>query len=188
MRAQGGKTFSAIKALHDGSGRKGKPMNIEISTREYQDLLDILHIADVILAGHHREEDMRSQRHRALIQKLYGYAQGEGLDQLISYNETLKKYAPTPEFEENSLAHPIIHEFGDHLFWDELISLLTMRDAAQTAGGMDRLNAMSVSERLAVEGPIRQRYIEEISMNGVANLVVIERFNAGPGMPTKTSD
>jgi hypothetical protein len=27
-------------------------MNIEISTKEYRDLLDILHIADVIMSGH----------------------------------------------------------------------------------------------------------------------------------------
>lgn len=163
-------------------------MNIEISTQEYRDLLDILHIAEVVMSGHHREEDIRSERHRALIQKLYALAQGDGLDRLISYNESMKKHVPTAEFEESSLAHVVIHEFGDRVFWDELISLLSAREAAQIAGGIDRLNAMSDSDRQAVEGPIRQQYIEEFSMNGVANLAVIERFNTGPKMPLKTSD
>jgi hypothetical protein len=31
---------------------KGKAMNIEISPKEYRDLLDILHIADVVMSGH----------------------------------------------------------------------------------------------------------------------------------------
>lgn len=163
-------------------------MNIEISAKEYRDLLDILHIADVVMSGHRRGEDKRTERHRALIQKLYAPARGEGLDRLISYNESAHKHVPTTEFEQSTLAHVVIDEFEDHLFWDELISRLTVRDAAQIAGGIDRLNAMSDSDRQAVEGPIRQRYIEEFSTNDVANLAVIERFSIGGGMPVKTSD
>jgi hypothetical protein len=163
-------------------------MNIEISTKEYRDLIDILHIADVIMSGHRREEDPRSARHRSLIQKLYALAGGEGLERLIRNNESTRTYTPTAEYEENSLAHVLIDEFGDHLFWDELISRLSVRDAAQNVGGIDHLNAMSDSERHAAEGPIRQRYIEEFSKNGVGNLVVIEQFGIRGGMPVKTSD
>jgi hypothetical protein len=126
--------------------------------------------------------------HRALIQKLYALARGEGLDRLISYNESVHKYVPTAEFEQGTLAHVAIDEFGDHLFWDELISRLSARDAAQIAGGIERLNAMSDSDRQTVEGPIRQRYIEEFATYGVANLEIIERFNIGGGIPVKTSD
>jgi hypothetical protein len=164
-----------------------KIMNIEISIKEYRDLLDILHIADVIMSGHRREEDMRSARHRTLIQKLYAIARETGLDRLISYNESVHKYVPTAEFEESSLAHVLIDEFRDHLFWDELISRLSARDAAQNTG-TDRLNAINDSARQAAERPIRQRYIEEFSTNGVANLAVIERFSTAEGKVVKTSD
>ncbi len=165
-----------------------KAMNIEISTQEYRDLLDMLHIADVVMSGHRREEDMRTGRHRALIQKIYALAHSEGLDRLIRYNERVNAYVPTAEFEESSPAHAVLDEFEEHLFWDELISRLTVRDAAQIAGGIDRLNAMSDSDRQAVERPIRQRYIEEFSANGAVNLAVIQRFGAVGGKPVKTSD
>jgi len=163
-------------------------MNFEITTEEYRDLLDILHLADVIMSGHRREEDLRSVRHRALIQKLYALAGKEGLEQLIGYNEHSRTYEPTADYEESSLAHVLIDEFGDHLFWDELISRLSVRDAAQNAGGSERLNAMSDRERQAAEEPIRQRYIEEFSKNGISNVAVIERFTLGGSMPVKTSD
>lgn len=163
-------------------------MNIELTVKEYRDLLDILHIADVILSGHRREPDKRSERHRALIQRLYGLAQGEGLDRLFSHDAQENVNVPTPEFEENTLAHVLIDEFGDHLFWEELISRLSVRDAAQAAGGMDRLKALSDSDRQAAEGPIRQGYIEEFSRNGIANLVVIDRFDVGVNQPVRTSD
>jgi hypothetical protein len=163
-------------------------MNIEFTTKEYRDLLDILHIADVVLSGHRREPDERSERHRALIQKLYGLARGEGLDRLIGHSIDAKAFVPTPEFEESTLAHVVVDEFGDHLFWDELISRLSVRDAALAAGGIDRLNALSDSDRQAAEGPIRQQYIEEFSRNGITNLAVLDRFGSGENVPVRTSD
>ncbi len=163
-------------------------MNIEISATEYRDLLDILHMADVVMAGHRREEDQRTARHRALIQKLYAFAAREGFDGLISYDESVNKFVPTGNFEQSTMAHAVINEFGDHLFWDELIKQLATRDAAQMTGGIDRLNAMSDSDRQQLEGPIRQRYVAEFEVNGVANLEVVARFGVGGGMPVKTSD
>ncbi len=163
-------------------------MNIEISAKEYRDLLDILHIADVVMSGHRREEDKRFVRHRALIQKLYALARGKDLDRLIGYSESMNKYVPTTDFEQSTPAHVVIEEYGDHLFWDQLISRLSERDAAQAAGGIDRLNKMSDSDRQHVEGHIRQRYIEEFAANGVANLAVLERFNTVGGAAVETSD
>lgn len=163
-------------------------MNIDITSNEYRDLLDILHIADVVMSGHRRDEDRRSERHQALIQKLYSLAQGEGLGQLIAHNMPAKRYAPTAEFEKNSIAHAIIDEFGDHLFWDGLISRLTARDATQKAGGTEHLSAMSSHDRQAMEGVIRRRYIEEFSRNGISNVAVFERFITSVGLPVITSD
>jgi hypothetical protein len=163
-------------------------MKIELSTQEYRDLLDILHIAGVVMSGHRRQEDPRTERHRTLIQKLYALAQGEDLDGLFNYNSSTRKYVPTGKFEENTLAHALIDELGDHLFWDELISRLSVRDAAQMAGGMERLHALSDSDRQQLEGPIGQRYIAEFSANGIANLEIVERSGAGWEMPARTSD
>jgi hypothetical protein len=163
-------------------------MNIEITSEEYRDLLDILHLADVVMSGHRREEDKRTGRHRALVQKLYALAQGEGFGQLIRHDTSANKFVPTEDFEHSTLAHRVIDEFGDHLFWDELINRLSVRDAAQVAGGIDRLNAMSDNDRQHVEGPIRQRYIDEFTLNGVGNLELVERFATGGGIPIRTSD
>jgi hypothetical protein len=163
-------------------------MNIEIDAKEYRYMLDILHIADVVMSGHRRADDRRTEPHRALIQKLYALAKGAGLDRVMSFNDTLHKYVPTPEFEESTLAHVVLDEFGDHLFWDHLINRLTERDAAQLAGGIERLKAMSESDRRHLEAAIRQRYAEEFSANDIANLTLIERFGPAGSSPVKTSD
>jgi hypothetical protein len=86
------------------------------------------------------------------------------------------------------VAHVAIDEFGDHLFWDQLIGRLSARDAAQVAGGIERLNTLSESDREALEGPIRQRYSQEFATHGVASLEVVERFGMGEGTQVRTSD
>jgi hypothetical protein len=164
-------------------------MNIDISTNEFRDLLDILHVAEVIVSGHRKEGDKRTERHRALIQKLYALAEQEGFDKLFTYNKSVNKYVPTREFEQSSVAHVLLDEFGDHVFWDELIARLSVRDAAQMAGGMDRLNEMNEGDRQALEESIRKRYLDELSAHGVANLTIIEQFSSnGEKMPVETSD
>ena len=120
-------------------------MKIELTTKEYRDLLDILHIADVIMSGHRREQDRRVQTHRALVQKLYALAGEEGLDRLIEYNQTAKKYSPTMEFEQDTVAHAMVHEFGEHLFWDELINRLSLRDAARSTGRPGRSGRWAIA-------------------------------------------
>jgi hypothetical protein len=162
-------------------------MHIELSEQEYRNLLDVLHIADVVMSRHRREPDPRSELHRALLQKLYALAEGAGQARLIQRNG-VGTFVPTADFEGQTLAHLLIDEFSDHLFWDELISRLAVRDAAREAGGMDRLNAMNDDERQAAEGPLRQRYIDEFSANGIANLALVERFATGPHTQVKTSD
>jgi hypothetical protein len=158
-------------------------MNITLTAQEYRDLLDILHIADVIMSGHRRERDRRTDPHRTLIQKLYALAHSEGLEQLISRVESANKFIPTRSFEENSVAHAVIDEFGDHLFWDQLITRLAERDAAQAAGGRDRLNGANETE-----DEIRKHYIEEFAKHGISNLAVVEQFSPIGETLFRTSD
>lgn len=84
--------------------------------------------------GHIRSPERRGradQTAQCAYPKIYALAGGEGLDRLISYNERVSKHIPTDEYEKSNLAHVLIDEFGDHLFWDELIARLSVRDAAQ---------------------------------------------------------
>jgi len=163
-------------------------MNIELTQEEYRDLLDIVHIADVVLSGHRRMPDPRSEMHVKLIQKLYELSDKAGLEGLMKKKEYGGISVPTQQFEESTTAHTAINEFGDHLFWDELIGRLAVRDASRAVGGINRLNTMSDEDRQAAEGPLRQRYIQEFSKNGLANIVVIEDFTGNGIAPGATSD
>jgi len=148
-------------------------MNIQFSEQELRDLLDIAHIADIVLSGHRREPDQRSERHRALIQRIYGQAAAALPGGPLGIDEQTRTFVPNEAFEHASLAHPAIDEFSDHLFWDELIARLSVRDAARQVGGIDRLHALNDSSRQAAEGPVRRYYIEEFSKNGIEHLEIV---------------
>ncbi len=163
-------------------------MKIELTNAEYRSLLDILHIAEVIMSGHRRHEDLRTTSHRKLLQALYSRAGEAGLGNLFTYHAAEQKHHPTEEFENGALSHALIDEFIDHAFWDQLISRMTMRDAALTAGGRERLLEMSENEREAIERPLNERYIREFTQNGIENLEVVDRFGTGPGLAVQTSD
>jgi len=58
-------------------------LNIELTQHEYRDLLDILRIADLVLSGHRRMPDPRSETYRTVIQKLYELSGKAGLEGLM---------------------------------------------------------------------------------------------------------
>jgi hypothetical protein len=170
------------------TGTKGQAMKIDFSSQEFRDLLDILHIADVIMSGHRKHEDERTTRHRALVRNLYALAGSEGLERLMTLDESTKLHQPTPEFEQESIAHPVLNEFTDHAFWDLLVARLAERDTVMMMGGPERFAATKQDDRERAEGLIRQRYLAEFSTNGLANLEIIERFSTETFGTPKTSD
>ncbi len=163
-------------------------MNIELDAKEYRDLLDIVHIADVIMSGHERGENTRSERHRLLIQKLYALAKNAGFESLMQYDETAKKHVPSQDFERSTLAHVELNEFGEHLFWDHLINRLSQRDAAQLAGGLEQLSTMDEKDRHELFHAIQQRYAQEFGANDILHLRLVEPLETAAGIPVKTSD
>ncbi len=163
-------------------------MKIDLSKEEYQALLDLLHLGEVVVTGHRREDDPRSALHRRLIQSLYERAVEEGFGDLFAYHAAERQYHATEKFERDSLSHRLLDEFVDHIFWDQLISRLTTRDAAIEAGGQERLALMDEHERDALEEPIHERYLKQFTENGVDNLAVVDKFTVGAGAKVHTSD
>lgn len=161
-------------------------MKIDLSQEEYRVLLDLLHVAEVVLSSHRQEDDERSAGHRQLLQKLYARAQEAGLSDLITHHPSEGRYHPSDRFEELSAAHTFLDEYVNHVFWDQLVRQLTERDAAVKAGGSEKLEALNDDERERIEQPIKDRYLKEFSENGLTNLAVVERFGAGAAV--RTSD
>ena len=154
-------------------------MKIDLTRKEYRDLLDMLYIAEWILNAHRVGEDPRTKRYSKLEQKFYAFAKAMKFENLIEYAPEFKKYFPTKEYEETSSSHPFIDEFENESFWDELTNRLSARDLAKKLGGFDKIDELSFEERITRLGELEEFYRDEFEQNGLENLQLRRKTGSG---------
>jgi len=163
-------------------------MKIDISEKEYRDLLDVLHMADWVLHAHETDTNPASEPYDRVIQKFYAMAKDMGQDSLVEYDPDSKQYYSSRDFEENSPSWEFIDDFMEDTFWDELIHRLTDRDVTRQVGGYEQLEKLTMTERFAHEGPIIERYSQEFDDQGLSRLEIIEHFEPVPAASSGTHD
>ena len=151
-------------------------MEINITKREYRDLLDILYIADWVLNAHKSSDDPETARYGKLEQKFYSRAKEMGFDNLIEYAPELERYFPTKEFEETITIAGFIDEFENDTFWVELIYRLADRDLARQEGGIENVIKLSTIERIEKSTRLEGYYATEFEANGLGNLKIDRVF------------
>ncbi len=86
-------------------------MKIDLTRKEYRDLLDMLYIAEWVLNANREEDDPRTRRYSKVEQKFYAMSKAMKYENLIEYYPEDKKYFPTREFEETSSAQEFLAEY-----------------------------------------------------------------------------
>jgi hypothetical protein len=102
---------------HKGLG--GQVMKIDLTRKEYRDLLDMLSIAEWVLNAHKVEKDPRTERYRKPEQKFFALAKRMKYENLIAYAPEHDRYFPTREYEEKSSTQAFITEYDNDSFWEE---------------------------------------------------------------------
>jgi hypothetical protein len=145
-------------------------MKIDLTRKEYRDLLDILSLADWVLNAHKVDADPRTERYRKLEQKFLALAKQMKYENLVAYAPEHSRYFPTKEYEETSSTQTFITEYDNDTFWDELTARLAERDLAWQLGGYDRTRTLSPEELFEKLGELEEYYGEEFARNGLKNL------------------
>ena len=147
-------------------------MKIDLTRKEYRDLLDILYIANWVFTAHREEVDPRTKQYSRVEQKFLSLSKAMKYENLIEYYPEDKEYFPTREFEETSSAHAFIDKFENDTFWNELTIRLSERDLVRQVGGFDKIDALPVEERIIRLGRLMEFYGDELARNGLDNLQV----------------
>jgi len=154
-------------------------MQIELTTEEYRQLVDVLYLADWLLTAHKVGDDPRVAMYHQLIQKLYARTQEAGLSHLIEYAAEFDQYFPTRDFESGTPIHEFIDEYDDETFWDELTRRLAERDLVVQMGGWEKVQRLSTEERIRKLGQLEEHYAAEFARFGVENLHLEAPANRG---------
>jgi hypothetical protein len=163
-------------------------MNIEISRDEFERLLGLLYIANWAVSGRKVEEDPRTAKYEEVVQKFYALAKHMGVENsIVAYDADLEKYVPTRTFEESSEPRKLLDEFADETFWHELTFRFTERDLARAVGGYEKMGLLNPEQRLDLETPLEEKYLEEFEEHGIERLEIVEHFTP-TGVVPRTSD
>ena len=142
-------------------------MQIELSRKEYGDLIDVLMIADAVVNTEGGVEDKRKRPFDQVIQKLLAQAQTFGFADIIAYNEQLRRFSPTTDYEKRSDARPLLEEYESARFLERLAIALGIRDYEEIP---TRERPLAALERLEQQEELSDVYREDFERHGLKNL------------------
>jgi hypothetical protein len=85
-------------------------MEIPFTKEQYKTLLQLLYFGEWVGNSYKTKEDKLYKESDSLEQHIFSYASKFGLDNLIEYDESLKKYVLTLTMEEKF--HPLIDKYN----------------------------------------------------------------------------
>lgn len=134
-------------------------MNIELSSKEFRRLLDMVYIGNWVLNSTRPEND-RFQDYDDLESKLFGLCLGGNMKTLVElWNGTP---VPSKAYTEGGI-HEAIGYYEDNIFYQILAEELSRRDMQYPEINDD--NYPEIVDRM-------NRYMDEFSVSGVDHLVL----------------
>ncbi len=134
-------------------------MNIELTTKEYRRLLDMVYIGNWILNSTRDEKD-KFEDYDLLQEKLFSLAPGEGMSSLTE--RWRGHFLPSKAFEDGGI-HEAIADYEDAVFYDILAEELARRDLGLVSG--DPEDFQELAERM-------DAYLDEFEKNGLNTVTV----------------
>ncbi len=149
-------------------------MKVTFTTKEYRQLLELVHLGMWAVTGYQGEDTAGAKRFFAFDQKLLGLATELGCADLVEKRDD-GSLQPAAKLSEDDRVREIQNEFQNDVFWHELVARLADRDLA----GEEAKRAMDTP---GVEPPptsderlkkIEEQYWKEFEKNDLANVVVL---------------
>ena len=146
-------------------------MKLLFTKSEYRTLIDMIYMAEWMIAAFAEEPDPAKARYQHLVQKIYSHAKEMGWESLVEPSTATNEYSPSLEYETKSGIHDLIDEYDDDSFWDQLVDRLTERDVRAKVG-TEQYEQLSFQGFYALADPISEVYEREFEVNGLDRLRV----------------
>ena len=141
-------------------------IKMNLTEEKFQTLLKLAYLGNYVVNGF--REDDHLEEYEQTTDELFDLA-GELEQPDIEYDEELKQFFPTAEFEDE--LGEIIDDFEDHSFWIQLIDRLSWRDMLKTYGEKEVV-AMSPEDQTEKVHAFEEKYFAEIEKNGLKNILI----------------
>ena len=148
-------------------------MHIRFTEKELAVLVEMLSLAVNVASWNQKDSsDARVTEYEGFESRILEKAAGNGLGELIEFEEESGRFRVKKEVEEKMFSHECYEEFRNESFWDELTVRLADRDLVKSIG-LKAWEAMSEEDRRAKTVAWEKRYWEEFSKNGIERVIVM---------------
>ena len=136
----------------------------------------MLYIADWVLTSLDETpgDGISFEQYSLLYRKILSYCKSIGMTEYYSYDKNRNQYFETPQRDAEIMPH--INNYDNHVFWDELIRRMAMRDSLSELGWdrptSYRDNKKKFEQWAEVFSRKEALYANEFSKNGTDNLIV----------------
>jgi len=138
-------------------------IKIEFDTSMFRQLIQLVYLGRWMASSHQEDPDKSMKE---IEQHVYSHAKKFNIDDLIDYDTVHNKYLPSEQFEEEMT--PVIQEYDDFTFWDELAWQMAERDFAKKFDHAQIL-CMTSDEIFREKNILADKYYDEFSTNGLDN-------------------
>ncbi len=141
-------------------------MKIDLTKEQYQKLIELLHIGEIVANGD-RVEPIKE--YDEVQQYIYSFSKDYQCEEIIKHDASKDLYIPTLEFEEKMME--LVEEYCEEDFVESLVMKLSKRDAVREHG-MEILENMDLKDKMHAVMKYECKYYNEIKENGLENFKV----------------
>ncbi|MGQ9618640.1 MAG: hypothetical protein ACUVUG_06745 [Candidatus Aminicenantia bacterium] len=138
----------------------------KFTKEQFKSLLKLISTATWVINAFRKEP---LKEFEELEQYIYSIGKKSGFSNMIDYDEDSEIFLPSDNFEDEVMDY--IDNYNEEIFWQILITRLTMRDMVRELGenAFEKLDNEQKTNRMI---PIFEKYASEFSKNGIENLEV----------------
>ncbi len=144
-------------------------MKIELTNKQYRDLIELLFLGNWLANASRTgaEGDERLEKYEEINNYILSYAKQFQADDVVKAEGN--DFFTTMDFEESLM--PIIEEYDDYTFWEQIAMRLAKRDLLREIGPVSHLNEKHIERMYEIE----EQYKIEFEKNGLKNLALIKQ-------------
>jgi hypothetical protein len=143
-------------------------ITMTFSETEYRRLLVLAYLGEWMVNAVRKDPDPMIED---AASKMYSFAKGTSVESMVHFERNRSAWAASEKLEAE--AHPLIDEYDDKTFWEELTARLVERDL-MARHGERAVRSMRPDQRVRASKPIAQAYTQEFETQGLDRIVVAE--------------
>jgi hypothetical protein len=142
-------------------------MKIELNKKQYRDLIELLFLGNWVANASRTgaEGDDMLEKYEEIFDYILSHAKSFEADDVVMQED--KRFYTTMDFDESIM--PVIEDYDDYTFWEQLSSKLAERDLLRELGPISFKEEHQ--ERMF---DIEEQYEIEFEKNGLKNLTLVK--------------